>query len=114
MQQPADVGRELGGLGTGQEHAVIQRVKESRLADPAPFFHQLGVHDRNLTGRSAEADEAKLQPEAQGFTKGGMLGGWFAHAGNGSVDSVRHAAQRLGLAQQLSSGNEKVRGSVGC
>ena len=35
-------------------------------------------------------------------------------ARNGSVDSVRHAAQRLGLAQQFLSGNEKVRGSVWC
>ena len=35
VQQPADVDGELLRLGAGQEHAVVERVQEPRLADPA-------------------------------------------------------------------------------
>jgi hypothetical protein len=65
MQQPPDVRRELLRFRTGQEHAVIQRVQKPRLADPASLLHQLRVHDRNLPGRPAEADQAELEPEAK-------------------------------------------------
>jgi hypothetical protein len=40
-------------------------VQEAPLADPAAPLDELGVHDRDLPGRPAEADEAELQPEAQ-------------------------------------------------
>ena len=37
VHQPADVGRELLRLRAGQHHAVVQRVQEAPLADPAPL-----------------------------------------------------------------------------
>ena len=43
------------------------------------LFHQLGVHDGNLAGRPAEADEAELEPEGEGYTQGdggGRMDGW--------------------------------------
>jgi hypothetical protein len=55
--------------GPRQEHAEIQRVEEAALADPASLLHQLRLHDRDLPSRTAEADEAKLQPEAERFAK---------------------------------------------
>jgi hypothetical protein len=67
VHQPADVGGELLRFGPGQQHAVVQRVQEALLADPAPPLDQLGVHDGDLPGRPAEADEAELEPEAQRF-----------------------------------------------
>jgi hypothetical protein len=42
-------------------------VQEARLRNPALFFDQNAVHDGNLPGRSAKADETELQPETQGF-----------------------------------------------
>jgi hypothetical protein len=42
-------------------------VQEAMLGNPAPALDQLLVHDRDLPGRAAEADEAELEPEAQGL-----------------------------------------------
>ena len=56
--------------GPGQQHAEIQRVQKARLADPSFFLDQLGLHDRDLPGRPAERDEAKLQPKTKRFGKG--------------------------------------------
>ena len=70
MHHPADVDRELGRLGAGQQHAVVERVQEAPLGDPAAALHKLLVHHRNLSGRTAEADEAELQPVAEGFAEG--------------------------------------------
>ena len=67
VHEPADVGRELLRLGTGQQHAVVERVQEALLADPAAPVDELAVHDRDLAGRSAEGDEPELHPEAKGL-----------------------------------------------
>jgi redox-sensitive bicupin YhaK (pirin superfamily) len=69
VQQPADVGRELLRLRSRQHHAVVERVQEASLRDPAPALDQLLVHHRDLAGRSAEADEAELEPEAERVAK---------------------------------------------
>ena len=79
VHQPAEVGGELLRLGAGQQHAVVQRVQEALLADPAPAFDELGVHDRDLPRRAAEADEAELEPEAQRLGKAHRPGRRFAH-----------------------------------
>jgi len=47
-------------------------VQKSRLAEPLAFFHQFGVHDGDLAGRPAEADESELEPKAQRFYEIGM------------------------------------------
>ncbi len=70
MQEPADVDGELLRFRTGEEHAEMERVQETRLADPAAFLYELGLHDRDLAGGSAEADEPELEPEAKGFAEG--------------------------------------------
>jgi hypothetical protein len=67
MHHPADVDRELGGLGARQHHAVIERMQEAALGYPALTLDQVLVHDRDLPGRSAEADETQLEPVAEGF-----------------------------------------------
>ncbi len=54
MQQPADIHRELLRLRAGQEHAVVQGVEETRLADPAPALHEFRVHERDLAGGTAK------------------------------------------------------------
>ncbi len=69
MHQPADVGGELLRLGAGQHHAVVQRVQEAAFGNPAPVIDQLLMHDRNLAGRTAEADEAELEPEQESFAE---------------------------------------------
>ena len=58
MQQPADVDRQLLRLRAGQQHAVVERVQEALLAEPAPPLDQLSRHDGDLTSRAAERDEA--------------------------------------------------------
>ena len=69
VQQPADIDRQLLGLGAGQHHAVVQCMQEAPLGNPAPPLDQLLVHDRDLPGRPAKADEAQLEPEVKGRDK---------------------------------------------
>jgi len=57
-------------LGAGQHHAVVERVQEALLGYPAALLHQFLVHDGDLSGGTAEADEAQLQPVEEGFAKG--------------------------------------------
>ena len=81
VHQPTDVGRELLGLGPGQQHAVVQGMQKALLADPAATLHQLLVEDGDLSCRPAKADEADLQPEQQRFEqahRGRWLEGGFA------------------------------------
>ena len=83
VHQPADVRGQLLGLRPGQQHAVVQRMQEALLADPAPLLDQLAVHDGNLPGRPSKADEAQLEPEAQRLAESHVRG-FFLHR--------RHAA----------------------
>ncbi len=72
VEQPADVNRELLRLGPRQEHAKIQRVQKARLANPAAFLDQFGLHDRDLSRRPAEADESELEPKAERLRECGV------------------------------------------
>ena len=63
MHEPADVGGQLLRLRARQQHAVVQRVQEPVLRNPAAPLDEFLMHDGNLPGRAAEADEAQLQPE---------------------------------------------------
>jgi hypothetical protein len=58
MHGPANISRKLLRFRSGQQHAVVQCVQEARLVDPFAPYHQLIVHDGDLPGRSAKADEA--------------------------------------------------------
>jgi hypothetical protein len=42
-------------------------MQKARLADPAPPFDQLRLHDSDLPSRPAERDETQLQPETKRF-----------------------------------------------
>ena len=75
VHQPADIGGELLRLGAGQHHAVVERVQETFLGNPVAFLHQLGVHDGDLPGRTAKADEAELEPEPQRLAEGNTVRG---------------------------------------
>ena len=84
VQQPADVDGKLLGLGTGQQHAVVQGVEEAVLADPALLLDQDAVHHRDLAGRSAKTQQRDARPAAQGFAEGDVPAAvaclWMSHA----------------------------------
>ncbi|MNS81081.1 hypothetical protein D3C72_1147820 [compost metagenome] len=67
VHEPTDVGGQLLCLGAWQQHAVVQRVQEPLLADPAPALDQFLVHDRDLPGGPTKTDEAQLEPEQECF-----------------------------------------------
>ena len=56
-------------LGAGKEVAEIQRLQELLLADPAPLFDNLAVHERDLSGRTAEAEAAYARRNADEFVE---------------------------------------------
>ena len=62
VQQPADIGGELLRLGAGQQHAVVERVQEPVLADPALLLDEDAVHDGDLPGRAAEGQRGDRAP----------------------------------------------------
>ena len=63
VHQPADIGRELLRLRARQQHAVVERVQEPALRNPALLLDQDAVHDRDLAGRAAEAQHRDAQPD---------------------------------------------------
>src|SRR5687768_5439710 len=74
MHQPADVSRKLLRFRPRQQHAVVQRVQKTSLRNPTPVLDQLLMHDRNLAGGTAKADEAELQPEKKGLSESDRFG----------------------------------------
>ncbi len=99
VHEPSDVGRELLRLGAGQDHAVVERVQEALLRDPALRIDEIVMHDRDLAGGSAETDEAELQPVAKRLGAGRRRGrrGRRAHAPSASVPMLLR--WRVGRAQ---------------
>ena len=75
VQQPADVDGELLRLGARQQHAVVERVQEPRLADPALLLDQDAVHDRDLARRAAEAEGGDPRPDAHRLAEGNAVRG---------------------------------------
>ncbi len=70
VHPPADPGRELLRLGTGQQMAEIERAQEAALVDPLALVDQLAVHERDLPGRPAEAQAADAREHADEFGQG--------------------------------------------
>ena len=64
VHQPADIDGELLGLGSGQQHAVVQRMQEPALGDPPLLLDDDAVHHRDLPGRAAEAQGGDARPDA--------------------------------------------------
>ena len=44
-------------------------MQEAALGDPPPALDEFLMHDGDLSGRTAEADEAQLQPEDECLPK---------------------------------------------
>ncbi len=74
MQPPADPGRQLLRLGSGQQVAEVERVEIVLLADPVPLLDQLAVHQRDLPRRPAEAQQADPQEHPEQVGKGWSVG----------------------------------------
>src|SRR5205085_10820858 len=70
VKKPADIDGELLCFRIGQQHAEVERMQKSRLADPLFLFDQLRLHNRDLTGRAAEGNKSELQPELECLTEG--------------------------------------------
>jgi hypothetical protein len=69
VEQPADVDGELLCLGAGQQHAVVQGVQESLLADPALLVDEHPLHDGDLSGRPAEGLQRDGKPRPHRFAE---------------------------------------------
>ena len=69
VKPPADIGGELHRLGTGKEHAEIQRMQKALLRDPPPLIDEQAMHERDLAGRPAEGQDADPAPEGERFGK---------------------------------------------
>src|SRR5215216_2938313 len=65
VQPPPDIRSDLLGLGTGQEHAEVERSQVLLLGDPALLLHQLFVHDGDLASRATEVYEPELHPKPE-------------------------------------------------
>ena len=82
VQQPADIDRQLLRLRPRQQHAVVERVQEAVLADPALFLDQNSVHHGDLAGRPAEAQRGDAKPDPHGVGEHDAM--WFGGAGRRS------------------------------
>ena len=69
VQQPTGIGRKLLRFRTRKQHGVIQCMQKPGFADPAFFVDENPVHQRNLTGRAAKAEQADFQPDAKRILK---------------------------------------------
>jgi hypothetical protein len=100
VQKPTDVRSELLRFGTGQQHAIVQRMQESRVGNPPPAFDQFAVHERDLSSRASKTQQADLQPNPEGFAQTrvrrpdgqGIVGGEHRHSAPWRLDAM------LGLA----------------
>ncbi len=67
VEKPSDVDGELLRLGAREQHAVVERVEETTLADPPLFVHQDALHDCDLAGGTPEAEGRDPRPYADGI-----------------------------------------------
>ena len=70
VEEPADIGGELLGLGTGEQHAEIQRMQEPVLRYPLSLVDEHAVHEGDLPGGPAEAKEADGRPDLRRLAEG--------------------------------------------
>jgi hypothetical protein len=64
VEQPADVDGQLLGFRAREQHAVVERVQEPALPDPAVLLDQRALHDRDLPGRATERLQRDREPGA--------------------------------------------------
>ena len=75
VHQPPDVRRQLLRLRAGQDHAVVQRVQEPPLADPAAALDELAVHHGDLTSRAAEGVQPDMRPDPRSLAQADAVPG---------------------------------------
>ena len=75
VQEPADIDGKLLRLGAGEQHAVVERVQEPVLADPALLLDEDAVHDGDLPGRAAEGERGDARPHPHGVAEGDAVRG---------------------------------------
>jgi hypothetical protein len=95
MHKPADIDRQLLRFGAWQQHAIVQRVEEPRLAYPAFLDHQDAVHDGNLARRAAETEERDAHPGPKGFTQRGEALRFFRGGQHDGIAGGGQAASSL-------------------
>ena len=71
VQPPTDPRRQLLRLGPGQQVAEIECAQKRPLIDPFALVDQLMLHQRDLPGGAAEAEEANPGEGAQEIGEGG-------------------------------------------
>ena len=94
VQQPADIDGELLRLRSRQERAIIERMEEPRLADPALFLDDDAVHDGDLASRAAEAEGGDPRPDPDRLAEGDAVRrqvGVPGRTGNGSFSIAHHS-----------------------
>jgi hypothetical protein len=69
VQKPPQASGELPCLRAGENHRVVEGVKKTALVDPAFLLDQQSVHDGDLPGRSAEAEQRNLDPNPKCFSE---------------------------------------------
>ena len=82
MHQPADIGRELLRLGARQQHAIVERMQETRLPNPSLLLDEDAVHHGDLSGRAAEAQRGDAQPDPHGLVQRNTMR-WKSRGGSG-------------------------------
>ena len=92
VHQPADVGRELLGLGAGQQRAVVQRLQETLVADPLLLLDDDAVHDRDLAGRAAERQGGDTRPHLHGLAERHAVRRRVGRAAQGNVGHLAFSA----------------------
>ena len=97
MQPPTCVGGELHGFRSRHQHAETERIEEAAVIDPFALIDKHAVHQRDLSGRPAERQQADAQPNGERFAVCG-----FGHQSRGVfLSCVQHAHAPLLVEGQL-------------
>jgi len=98
MQPPARPGRQLLRFRAGEQVAEIERVEEIFFSDPFAFVHQFAVHQRDLPGRPAKAEEADAGKHPH---KIGKRNGWGHASHSHTYLAKKPCCQSKGARQRL-------------
>jgi len=69
MEQPPDVDGQLVRFRTRQQHAVVEGMEESGLANPSLLLDEDAMHDRDLPCRATKAQQRNAYPYPKRFTE---------------------------------------------
>ena len=75
----AQVDRQLGRVGSGDEVGGAYQVDEPVVVEPAPPHHDFVAHHRDVRGGSAEANRSQLEEQERQLTKRRAVAGRLLH-----------------------------------